>query len=139
MTQATLILIFVQLLPPFIISSSELVPLLHLTSSEVSEVSLEYKDLFETNLKKLFLIFCYVILWIWTLLFIYFLPLYKIVNIHGDNIGIVTSGTQSPTLSIGIGLGYISKSYSKIGTKIGILIREKNCPAHVVKLPFLKT
>ena len=64
---------------------------------------------------------------------------YKIVNIHGDQIGVVTSGTQSPTLSIGIGLGYISKSYSKIGTKIGILIREKNCPAHVVKLPFIKT
>ena len=64
---------------------------------------------------------------------------YKIVNIHGDQIGVVTSGTQSPTLSIGIGLGYISKSYSKVGTKIGILIREKNCPAHVVKLPFIKT
>ena len=64
---------------------------------------------------------------------------YKIVNIHGNQIGVVTSGTQSPTLSIGIGLGYISKSYSKIGTKIGILIREKNCPAHVVKLPFIKT
>ena len=64
---------------------------------------------------------------------------YKIVNIHGDQIGVVTSGTQSPTLSIGIGLGYISKPYSNVGTKIGILIREKNCPAHVVKLPFIKT
>ena len=64
---------------------------------------------------------------------------YKIVNIHGNQIGVVTSGTQSPTLSIGIGLGYISKSYSKIGTKIAILIRGKNCPAHIVKLPFIKT
>lgn len=63
---------------------------------------------------------------------------YKIIDNKGNQIGVVTSGTQSPTLSVGIGLGYIKKSYSKIGTKIGVLIREKNCPAHVVKPPFIK-
>ena len=63
---------------------------------------------------------------------------YKIIDDKGNQIGIVTSGTQSPTLSVGIGLGYIKKTYSKIGTKIGVLIREKNCPAHVVKPPFIK-
>ncbi len=63
---------------------------------------------------------------------------YSIIDNEGNPIGLVTSGTQSPTLSVGIGLGYVEKSYSKVGTKIGVLIREKNCFAHVVKLPFIK-
>ena len=60
------------------------------------------------------------------------------VDKDGKPIGIVTSGTQSPTLSIGIGLGYINIENSKVGNKIGILIRKKNCSAHIVKLPFIK-
>ena len=63
---------------------------------------------------------------------------YDIVNIEGDIIGLVTSGTQSPSLSKGIGLGYIKKVYSEVGTEIGILIREKIYSAHIVKLPFIK-
>ena len=63
---------------------------------------------------------------------------YSIIDNHGKPIGIVTSGTQSPTLSIGIGLGYINIENSKVGNKIGILIRKKNCSAHIVKLPFIK-
>ena len=63
---------------------------------------------------------------------------YNIVSIKGIVIGHVTSGTQSPSLSKGIGLGYIKKSYSKTGTEIGVLIREKIYPAVVVKLPFIK-
>ncbi len=63
---------------------------------------------------------------------------YNIVSLKGDVIGHVTSGTQSPSISKGIGLGYIKKSYSKTGTEIGVLIREKIYTAHVVKLPFIK-
>ena len=63
---------------------------------------------------------------------------YTIVSIKGVVIGRVTSGTQSPSISKGIGLGYIKKSYSRTGTEIGILIRERIYTAHVVKLPFIK-
>ena len=64
---------------------------------------------------------------------------YMIVDDDNNPIGRVTSGTQSPSLLIGIGLGYVEKSYSKIGTKIGILIRDKKCTAKVVKPPFIKS
>ena len=55
-----------------------------------------------------------------------------------DNcVGKVTSGTHSPTLSYGIGLGYINSIYNKIGQKIKIKIREKLIDAEIVKTPFL--
>ena len=63
---------------------------------------------------------------------------YEIVNRLGETIGTVTSGTQSPVLSQGIGLGYVTENYAKPGTEIAIRIREKDCPAQVVKLPFIK-
>jgi len=63
---------------------------------------------------------------------------YEIVNGLGEAIGRVTSGTQSPILSQGIGLGYVAENYAKPGTEIAIRIREKDCPAQVVKLPFIK-
>ena len=52
------------------------------------------------------------------------------------NIGNVTSGTQSPSLSIGIGMGYVNTAYSEPGTEIFIGIRNKNVKAKVVKMPF---
>ena len=64
---------------------------------------------------------------------------HTLVDRDDNGIGQVTSGTQSPTLSQGIGLGYVHSSYAKPGTSIGVMIREKNCPAKVVKLPFIKT
>ncbi len=54
----------------------------------------------------------------------------------GDSIGIVTSGTYSPTLDMGIGLGYVSKDFSHIGTKILIDIRGKPASAEVMSIPF---
>lgn len=63
---------------------------------------------------------------------------YEIVNREGDNIGHVTSGTQSPTLQQAIGMGYVQTDYSKEGTEIFVRIREKNLKAKVVKLPFYK-
>ena len=63
---------------------------------------------------------------------------YEIVDADGNNIGIVTSGTMSPSLNKGIGLGYVPVSHSKIDSEIFIQIRKKAVPAKVVKLPFYK-
>jgi len=59
------------------------------------------------------------------------------IYIDSNSIGEVTSGTHSPTLSYGIGLGYIKSNYSKIGQKIKIEIRGKLLDAEIVKTPFL--
>jgi len=63
---------------------------------------------------------------------------YEIVDADGATIGIVTSGTMSPSLKKGIGMGYVQKEFSKIGTKIYIQVRNKAIPATVVKMPFYK-
>ena len=63
---------------------------------------------------------------------------YEIVNEAGENIGVVTSGTMSPSLKKGIGMGYVKTAYAKLGTEIFIQIRNKAIPAVVVKLPFYK-
>ena len=63
---------------------------------------------------------------------------YEIVNEKGKIIGEVTSGTMSPSLKKGIGMGYVTKEYAKRDTEIFIQIRNKNIPAKVVKLPFYK-
>ncbi len=59
------------------------------------------------------------------------------IRINGSPVGAVTSGTHSPSLDKGIGLGYIDSAHSKIGTKIDIAIRDKTAPATVVKPPFV--
>ena len=63
---------------------------------------------------------------------------YPIVDATGNIIGVVTSGTMSPSLNIGIGMGYVPTEMSKLDTVIYIQIRNKNIPAKVVKLPFYK-
>lgn len=63
---------------------------------------------------------------------------YEIVNTEGEVIGNVTSGTMSPCLKIGIGMGYIKPEYSKVGTEIFIKVRNKNLKAEIVKAPFRK-
>ncbi|WP_459211945.1 glycine cleavage system aminomethyltransferase GcvT [Aquimarina rhabdastrellae] len=63
---------------------------------------------------------------------------YNIVDDEGNAIGVVTSGTMSPSLGKGIGLGYVPKDLSSVGSKINIQIRKKAIPATVVKLPFYK-
>ncbi|CAM4262033.1 glycine cleavage system aminomethyltransferase GcvT [Zobellia nedashkovskayae] len=63
---------------------------------------------------------------------------YDIVDGQGKTIGIVTSGTMSPSLEKGIGLGYVPQVFSKVGSKIHIQVRKKAIPATVVKLPFYK-
>jgi len=63
---------------------------------------------------------------------------YNIVDDSGNVIGDVTSGTMSPSLGIGIGMGYVTSEYKKVGTQINIQIRKKAVPATIVKLPFYK-
>lgn len=63
---------------------------------------------------------------------------YDIVDEEGNTIGNVTSGTMSPSLSKGIGLGYVPTASAKMGSQILIQIRKKAIPATVVKLPFYK-
>jgi len=63
---------------------------------------------------------------------------YEIVDAEGAKIGEVTSGTQSPTLGKGIGLGYVTKAYSKPDSEIFVRVRNKDMKARVVKLPFVK-
>ena len=62
---------------------------------------------------------------------------YDVVNDSGESVGVITSGTMSPTLGIGIGMAYIDKSFSKIGTNLKVQIRNKQIKAEVVKFPFL--
>jgi len=63
---------------------------------------------------------------------------YEIVNGDGNPIGIVTSGTMSPSMNVGIGLGYVTIENSKIDSDIYIRIRKNDVLAKVVKLPFYK-
>jgi aminomethyltransferase len=62
---------------------------------------------------------------------------YMIKDVDGNTIGEVTSGTQSPSLNKGIGMGYVSTAFSKVDTEIFIEIRDKAIKAKVVKIPFL--
>lgn len=63
---------------------------------------------------------------------------YDIVDGQGKKLGEVTSGTMSPSLKKGIGLGYVPRVFAEIGSIINIQIRKNAIPATVVKLPFYK-
>lgn len=63
---------------------------------------------------------------------------YEIVDQHGNVIGTVTSGTQSPSLGEAIGMGYVQTAHSKSDSEIFIKVRDKQLKAVVTKLPFYK-
>ncbi|NDI98874.1 glycine cleavage system aminomethyltransferase GcvT [Flavobacterium sp. LaA7.5] len=63
---------------------------------------------------------------------------YEITDKEGNVIGIVTSGTMSPSLNKGIGMGYVPTEYATEGSEIYIRIRKNDILAKVVKLPFYK-
>ncbi len=63
---------------------------------------------------------------------------YPIQDANGNIIGKVTSGTMSPSMKVGIGLGYVSLENTALNQEIFIEIREKGVKAKVVKLPFYK-
>ncbi len=62
---------------------------------------------------------------------------YIIENEAGEEIGKVTSGTQSPVLGKGIGLGYVKPAFAAPGTTIFIAVRKRKLKAHVKKLPLI--
>lgn len=62
---------------------------------------------------------------------------YEIVDINGNNIGRVTSGTMSPILKQGIGMGYINTEYLKNENTLYIRIRNHDLKAKIVKTPFI--
>ena len=55
---------------------------------------------------------------------------------NGEKIGEITSGTFSPFLGIGIGMGYVKTEYDKEGEEIAVSIRGKQLKAEIVKMPF---
>jgi aminomethyltransferase len=63
---------------------------------------------------------------------------YPIMDIEGKTIGEVSSGTMSPMLNKGIGMGYVEVAYAKKDTEIRIGIRNKQVAARVIKPPFYK-
>ncbi len=62
---------------------------------------------------------------------------YEICDADGNKIGEVTSGTISPILNQGIGMGYVTKPYWKVDSEIYIKVRNKLLKSKVVKLPFV--
>jgi aminomethyltransferase len=60
-------------------------------------------------------------------------------EIHSNEkkIGVVSSGTFSPVLEIGIGMGYVEIGKAEVGNVIDIIVREKKAEAIIVKLPFI--
>ena len=63
---------------------------------------------------------------------------YEIVDAEGNKIGDVTSGTMSPMMKVGIGMGYVKKEFAKSGNEIYVKIRNKILKAETVKLPIYK-
>lgn len=61
---------------------------------------------------------------------------YIIKTADGETIGRVTSGTQSPSLSKAIGMGYVNKDQAAFGNEIFIEVRDRLLKAVVVKIPF---
>ena len=61
---------------------------------------------------------------------------YDIKDFDDVNIGVVTSGTQSPSLSKAIGMGYVRRAFAPLDTTIYIKVRDKLLQAKLVKIPF---
>lgn len=62
---------------------------------------------------------------------------YALASPEGAPMGVVTSGTMSPCLKVGFGLGYVTPEYAKVGTQIAVIVRDKPLLAEVVKIPFV--
>jgi aminomethyltransferase len=60
------------------------------------------------------------------------------LSVNGKKIGQITSGTVSPVLDKAIALGYVDAGHSKEGNQINFVIRGKEIPAVITKLPFVK-
>lgn len=66
-------------------------------------------------------------------------PHLKLYDSEGKEIGEVTSGSFSPVLKCGIGMAYLHKKFSKIGTQVFVSFKNKKVAATVSKMPFVPT
>ena len=64
---------------------------------------------------------------------------YELYSTDETLIGRVTSGTQSPSLDIPIGMGYVEKDFAKLGNTIKVKFGKKFLEAEIIKLPFYKS
>lgn len=62
---------------------------------------------------------------------------YTLQDAAGNAIGVITSGTQSPTLNKAIGIAYLNKENAVEGAEVFVLVRDKAIKAKVVKMPFV--
>jgi aminomethyltransferase len=60
------------------------------------------------------------------------------IQVNGSIVGKVTSGTHSPSLDQGIGMGYVATPYTKVGQTIGVMIRGNLIAATIIKPPFVQ-
>ncbi|NWG29244.1 MAG: glycine cleavage system aminomethyltransferase GcvT [Ignavibacteriaceae bacterium] len=60
------------------------------------------------------------------------------ITAGGKNVGVITSGTVSPVLEKPIALGYVNKPFNTPGSEVAFKVRDKEFPALVTKLPFVK-
>ena len=63
---------------------------------------------------------------------------YALTDVDGNNIGTVTSGTQSPSLEKGIGMGYVDRQNAVVGNNVQVVIRNKSVLATITSLPFYR-
>jgi len=63
---------------------------------------------------------------------------YRCLDENGNEIGVVTSGSPSPTLGKNIALAYVPPSMTGLGTAVFVEIRTQKCKAQVVATPFYK-
>ncbi len=60
------------------------------------------------------------------------------IRVDGKSVGVVTSGTMSPSLGAGIGMGYVERDHAKKGTAIAIVVRDKEIPAVIERAPLYR-
>jgi aminomethyltransferase len=63
---------------------------------------------------------------------------YKVFDAAGEEVGVVTSGSPSPTLSKNIALAYVPPAFSAVGTNLLVEVRSQRVKAQVVETPFYK-
>ncbi|WP_307328561.1 glycine cleavage system aminomethyltransferase GcvT [Evansella vedderi] len=63
---------------------------------------------------------------------------YKVLSPSGEEVGYITSGTQSPSLKKSLGLALLSVEYAEVGTELKVEVRKKKVDAVVIKTPFYK-
>ena len=63
---------------------------------------------------------------------------YKLLNESGEEVGVVTSGTKSPSFEVGVGLGYVPRAMRKVGTRLKVQVRSRVEDAEIVRLPLSK-